>query len=231
MTTSSTVATLMADTRTRSEKFPRKLGMAEPDLTVILKYHGKDGTPLETEYAMYSHILAYHSGYADAMLSNDMTEKNNMTVTFEDIRAENFHIAMGMLEVNALSFLNKNLPHVFDVRLQIPDMFREISTFFYDKYDFLSGVEMVGFFLEKLFLDARSPNLTDSTIVELCSVAMVVAENGSMLKATQRIKDWLEKVQCRVARIKLRVYPSQSFKRCALYSYWRDWGAERFAFE
>jgi hypothetical protein len=147
------------------------------------------------------------------------------------IRGENFHIAMGMLEVNALSFLNKNLPHVFDVRLQIPDMFREISTFFYDKYDFLSGVEMVGFFLEKLFLDARSPNLTDSTIVELCSVAMVVAENGSMLKATQRIKDWLEKVQCRVARIKLRVYPSQSFKRCALYSYWRDWGAERFAFE
>jgi hypothetical protein len=70
---------------------------------------------------------------------------------------------------------------------------------------------MVGFFLEKLFLDARSPNLTDSTIVELCSVAMVVAENGSMLKATQRVKDWLEKVRVGLRESSYEsIHPSRS---------------------
>jgi hypothetical protein len=130
--------------------FPKKLRFVDPDLTVTVCCTDKEVNE-EKQYSMYSMLLANHSGFVDAALSNEMKEKKDGTIFFEGIHPDNFELAIQIVECEGM--LSSMIPHHSGSKLDEYEkafhLTKEVVTF-YDKYEFTRGLEISNEHLEHL---------------------------------------------------------------------------------
>ena len=119
----------------RSQK---RVRTSDPDLKIIFK-GGQGEGEAERIFECHSIIMATHSGYFDALVSNGMQESNEKSVTLQDVDPKVFELAMKLLE-NPLTAVECTSEKAIQVAS------------FYNRFDFACGLELVTSILGK-FLD------------------------------------------------------------------------------
>lgn len=144
----------------------KKLRSSEPDLRVTLKY----GQPSsEKTYDMYAQVFARQSKFVDTMLSVEMKEKQTRTIVLHDVSSDVFENALLFLDDPSavLSMTAQNAMKIVE---------------FYDKYEFVAGLELCDLVLKK-YVDKENARARPEDLDFLVDV--IVAADKFQLKETK----------------------------------------------